>query len=153
MEKKRSIGVTIFACFFIIGGIASIIGILKPKNPSLPIQLQPGMPTIILGYISTMLSLICGIYLLKLKSWARKLAIILCVVHLITIPLFLKILSPINIEAMRSAMAARGATEMQQKQFEPFASLLLMIVAAISIIWNLSIVYFFTRTKVKEQFN
>ncbi len=153
MEKKRSIGVTIFACFFIIGGIFNITGMLKPKNPSLPIQLQPGMPAIILGYISTMLSLICGIYLLKLKSWARKLAIILCVAHLITIPLFFKMLAPINIAAMRSVFAARGATEMQQKQFEPFVSLVLMIVAAVGIIWNLSIFYFFTRSKVKEQFN
>jgi len=42
---------------------------------------------------------------------------------------------------------------MQQKQFEPFVSLVLMIVAAVGIIWNLSIFYFFTRSKVKEQFN
>jgi hypothetical protein len=41
---------------------------------------------------------------------------------------------------------------MQQKQFEPVASTVLMMVVAIGIIWNLSIIYFFTRQKVKEQF-
>jgi hypothetical protein len=151
VEKKRSVGVTIFACFFIIGGILTIIGIVKPKNASL--HIQRGMPSIILGYISAIFDLICGIYLLKLKSWARKLAIILGAAHLIPMLLFLKIAGPINTEVMKSTMVARGYTQMQQKQFDSFASTVLMIVVAIGIIWNLSIIYFFTRPKVKEQFN
>jgi hypothetical protein len=116
------------------------------------IPIQSRMPSIILGYISAIFSLICGIYLLKLKSWARKLAIILGAVHFITIPLFLKIAVPINTQVMKSTMAARGYTQMQQKQFEPFASIVLMIPAAVGIMWDLSIIYFFTRPKVKEQF-
>jgi len=103
MDKKRSVGVTIFAWLFIIIGImgllrfglSGLLGRCAKISPDLEKTLPTGICPIVskdfnfyLNYywrslLSPVIWLIGGIFLLMLKGWARKLILIMCCVSVV----------------------------------------------------------------------
>ena len=170
MEKKRSIGVTIFAWLFIIGSIFGLAGYINPK------PYFEFMGTGVFAYIEYVLrfiiwvcSLICGIYILKLQYWARQLLIVLCLVSITYSPIFYKkMLSSRNFEdriykKQEQMIIEKYKPEHQQEALERIersrqmvkkvSPIFFAIVTGIVIGWNLLIIFFFTRPKVKAQFS
>ena len=171
MQKKRSIGVTIFGWLFIISGIIGLLNILNPQNF---IQVS-GKIIFFFHIIISIASLICGIFILKLNQKARKAAILLCLIGLIAIPFYLHPIMKSTQSAMQSEeyygqqkqdILERLKPEYQQKALEdldrarewqrkavPFVSIFLWVILGIPVILlELLPIYFFTRPKVKEQF-
>lgn len=148
MEKKRSIGITIFAIVgFIFSGILSFVTSLIYIHGSLKVIKQTMFPqtafdyltyskhgvTIVGIFIVSIMMLVAGlglmissVYLFKLKDWSRKLFL-----YLNTILFFLSV-----------ALNPRLAKLTRESLTELF----------ISSIYYLVFIYFFTRPKVKEQF-
>jgi uncharacterized membrane protein YeiB len=128
-------------------------------------------------FLSPFLGLISGIAILLLREWARKLTIILCITTIGLLIFYLpaavnlaqSIRSP---EARQSAQDAFDATiqpELQKYQpqyrqevakqrkqayqaYLEIAPTLLYLLLFIQFAWNLVVIYFFTRPKVKGQF-
>ena len=127
MEKKRSVGVTIFSVIMIIAGIVLIFA-----TYSVPLIIESFMPT---AMLSLCIIIIVGIYILKRKNWARIL--VLWVTSLWVIVGLLTTYSSIFKTAM------------------PGSKLVVNIVADF-LIWHflpfVTTFYFFTRPKVREQF-
>ena len=171
MEIKRSKGVTVLGWLFIIGGCFGLLAGLRPHTNTQNISSLPHF----IDKLADVASLICGIFLLKLKPWARKLAMGLCCVSII---LVISLLIPLvfspavksnfeqsfnrSIEKKEQLIREQYKPEYQQKalekfkKYEPFqikfTYIIMFSVAAVGIGWNLYVLYFFTRPKVKEQF-
>lgn len=145
MEKKRSIGVTIFALLSFLGFLGGISNFLTLKNRLIEYEathfiLPHSYYYVVHTYeiISMILCLIAGIGLWKLLRWARIFYIATSILffiygiifhllytHLYTIPYFIKTNKPVYF---------------------------FYIIYAISFLWLLIVIYFFTRPKVKGQF-
>jgi len=166
MEKERSIGVTVFGWVFIIGGIWSIlVKISAAIRASAMVDVK-----YILAFVISALSLTCGIYLLKLKPWARQLAMVLAGVNIIYALIIFNSLIKTDYSKMMD-YASKKQEQMVQEQYKPeyqkkaleaiekqkqitekAMPMLFAIVTGITIGWNIIIIFFFTRPKVKEQF-
>jgi len=135
MEKKRSVGVTIFAIleFLPTFGFTSI----KYFNFNNPVaQSIPNFPIIMYTYLAliSIFSPICGIGLLLLKEWGRKIEIIKYIFTYLGFWLI------ITLGAIFTNTSIIRVFKIAWGRF-----LLLTIVLMIP-------VFFFTRPKVKEQF-
>ena len=88
MEKKRSVGVTIFGYLIIISGILAIAWNWK----NFPVFADARLKNFLI-ICNTLLvsSLIYGLGILMLKDWARKLALIVNIVVLVAYPSLLYI--------------------------------------------------------------
>ena len=171
MDKKRSIGVTIFGWWFIIGGI---LGSLAVINPQQCIKIY-GMGIFLFGITISVVTLACGVFILKLNSKARKLAIIICLIGIISVPFYIKpALKPINSlldsegyfrqrekmilnylkpEHQEDALKQLEIMkEISEKKIPIFRIILLTVVLGTFFLVELIPIYFFTRPKVKEQF-
>jgi uncharacterized membrane protein YhaH (DUF805 family) len=128
MEKKRSKGVTIFAWLIIIGSILSIL------SKGLASEINPQISTYFYYFVSP-ISIIIGIYLLRLKDWARTgiiaVSIMVGIETLAT--------SPYCLNRMESTYPGTGIDY--------------IIAILISLGFNCGVIYFFTRPKVKAQFS
>jgi len=169
MEEKRSAGVTILGWLFIIGGVFGLLGNINAKNY---FQI---MGTGLLAYLTFFLSIaiafgniVGGMFILKLKSWARKLAIILCLVNIVLV-LFNFKLVPASLSKVEETykkdqqlIYEKYKPEYQQQALEQLrktkeltdkaTQMVMPIMTAIAVVWNIFIIYFFTRPKVQEQF-
>ena len=167
MEKKRSIGITIFAWLFIIGGVFGILGVIKNQRFFSSEVIVSGVRTFILyllGIVIAIATLVCGIYFLKLKPWTRQLAIGLCVYHIIMIPFSYKIgIDAINNKkALKQMIQTKYPPAMQESELKELEKMpdkmkevwpiMVAVILVIQLAWNLIVIYFFTRPKVKEQF-
>jgi len=132
MEKKRSKGITILASIIIISGVISI------SLSLLTIYRYPRFIPSFLYVISWgTLIIASGIGLLKLKKWARILTLILVAIKMpqICIGSFTDVQRMFtNPVAIGTIMAAIGIT-------------------LVSLMPGIIVLYYFTRPKVKEQFN
>ena len=92
--KKRSIGVSIFGWWYTVGGIIGLLSFplllimravpdLFSQKESVFMQQFTGNFYLLYALVMTIATLAAGIGILKLKSWARKLIIILCVIGLL----------------------------------------------------------------------
>jgi hypothetical protein len=92
--KKRSIGVTIFGWWYTIGGIIGLLSFplllmmravpdIFSQKDSVFMQQFTGNFYLLYALAMTIATLAAGIGILKLKSWARKLVIILCAIGLL----------------------------------------------------------------------
>lgn len=165
MEKKRSKGVTFWGWIFIV---SAIIGLLSAISPQRQIHLY-GTAIVVFGMISSLAYLICGIFILKLNDNARKTAIALGIISIIVIPFYLKpILNMPNSNSYyakaKQRIAEQVKPEFQQKALEdleksktvvgkvvPIFFIVIFVVPILLI--ELIPIYFFTRPKVKEQFD
>ena len=115
MEKKRSVGVTIFGWYFILVNLIAllIIRLLRPEDFLNNLTERPIVIVRLIVY------LIIGIGILKLKNWARIGTIVIGIFYIIAAPV---------------------------------AILTANIVGILFLLSGISMLYFFTRPKVKEQF-
>ena len=164
MEKKRSKGVTFWGWIFII---FSILGLLQMIHPQWQIQMY-GIGTIIFSVVSSVAYLICGIYVLKLNEKARKAVIILGTISILSFPLYFKPLFNLPIPEDYYVKSKQRITEQlkpeyQQKALERLEKsketmkkglpiILIVIFVVPGVIFELIPIYFFTRPKVREQF-
>lgn len=92
--KKRSIGISIFGWWYTIGGIIGLLSFplllimkampaLFSQKESVFMQQFTGNFYLVYALAMTVATLAAGIGILKLKSWARKLVIILCAIGLL----------------------------------------------------------------------
>ncbi len=130
MEKKRSVGVTIFGLLIVAGGIIALLynfNFLR-KMPVLEGVTSSSLKAFaITCNVLLFSSLIYGIGVLLLKGWARAMLIIINIAVLIVYPSSIFILKI------------------------PYVYLN-KIAVAISLGFPLALLYFFTRPKVREQF-
>jgi hypothetical protein len=169
MEKKRSRGVTLVGWLAIVMGIFGILGSISPRHY---FAMMGNRAFSYLGYAISMIfsvaTLSCGIYILKLKTWARKLAIVLCAVSIITIliqynPKQAKLIADQAYSQQEQTIREEYKPEYQEKALERLRQaklasdkifpIFFFSTAAFAVGLNLLIVYFFTRPKVKEQFS
>ncbi len=127
MEKKRSQGVTIFAWLVIIGSILNLV--LNSAASDVNTQIS-----VYFYYLVSPISIIIGIYLLKLKDWARigiiAVSIMVGVETIVT--------TPYCLNKLQSTYPRTGL---------PF-----IMAVLISLGFNCGLIYYFTRPTVKEQF-
>lgn len=125
MDKKNSVGVTIFGCLFIIVAVFAILrGITSPM-------------TLLIG----LLMLICGIGILKRLSWARKLTIWTALLKIFLGLIFLlqTIILPRIFKQVATSEGLRPTSSKVISQFQGIMLILLLIAIAI----QLGIIYFF----------
>lgn len=163
MDKKRSKGVTFWGWLFIISSIISLIQQISPKQ-----QIQPfGIGIFVFTVAISLAFLICGIFILKLNEAARKTAILLCVISVLSIPIYIKqVIKVAESEdyyaTARQRIIEQTKPEYQQKALEKLEMLkahgkkaLSAVITAVVVLWlifELIPIYFFTRAPVKEQF-
>ena len=126
MGKRRSRGITIFGWIFII---FSILGLLDFGR-------RPGLLNdfwLIYSFLTAALNLVAGIFILRLREWARRLVIIV------------RILAIIN--TVTSWLSALHWA--QTKEFTPVT---LYLSFFFYIVWSVVVIFFFTRPQVREQF-
>ncbi len=152
----RSKGVTILGCLCIIYGIIDLLNLQNLQSLQTKFEFYTktfGIVSYILDTITSAVLIILGIYLLKLKEWARKSLIILNVffiLQLFLIPLFE------NKEYQNSIMENLAATshwslEEREKSREYIEKLKVLYYGP-NFLWFCIIIFFLTRAKVKEQF-
>jgi len=164
MEKKRSKGVTIFGWVFIVFGIIGLLSMLDPQELS---QFY-GTPLFIFSMLASLATFLCGIFLLKLTPIARKIAILLGILGIISIPFYLKpaiaSFDPDEyLDIQRQRILEQIRPEHQQKALEDLemgmeigekvVPVIVIVMFGIPLLLLESLpIIFFTRPKVKEQF-
>lgn len=152
MMKKRSIGVTAFS-LLILG--SSIFSLLKYEA-----ALEIAHPISNYFYLIIFsVSIGVAIYLLKLRKWAR-IAIIV-----ISILVMMESLAMLSYTANRSQkyfsktfeegykrLDDKTEMENEKKAFLSLMNILMAIFILVSLGFNCGVIYFFTRPKIKEQF-
>ena len=102
VQKKRSIGVFIFGLFFIIEGFIGLSSLINNLQQYMRVY---GIIYFIVGAVSTVASLVCGIFILKLNPIARRAAIVICFFNIILVGGLYTLL-------IRSPMMNRASTEL-----------------------------------------
>lgn len=174
MESKRSKGVTIFGIIFIIFGLIGLLSAGCPKGSAMcSLYSRP-----LFALLSSGLGIVAGIFILRLKEWARILAIILRIVMIIFLVYSLfgvgKISKLFKSEVMQQQAKEVFDLKMQErlesykpeyqeqikqeysKRFDAVMDkmpIFIYSILALALIWHILIIYFFTRPKVKEQFS
>lgn len=167
MDKKRFTGVTIFAWIFIVIGMFGLLSFLNPKTYEQPLGMT-GFFKYLLQFLVSGVTLICGIYLLKLKSWARKLTLIICAINigfsLFTFSAVSKIrdIQEDEFKKQEAAIKEKYKPEFQKEALErleytkqisrKFFPVFFAGALTFAVLWNLGVIYFFTRQRVKQQF-
>ena len=146
---ERSKGVKLFGMLIIFFGVYTLLGAGNYKQFTLMFEDLANF-IIIPVYVFTLLYGICCVYcgtaLLRLEDWSRKVIVALTAVSII-LGFLLSRLVMANFKAFVSSPGANVSVDMQGQVY-----MYAVIFNAIVTIFELSIVYFFTRQKVKEQF-
>lgn len=171
MSKKRSIGVTIFGWWYIIAGALGLLNlpiilVIKSMSSGFPYMRSAFMeqfmgPFYILYVLAvTIASLIAGIGLLKLKPWARKLVIIICLVGMVySIFVSGQILmhsSEFVEMSIPSSELSKGVSPAMIEATKSFTQAIMIVSMIIGTLFGLGfvifIIWFFNRKSVIEQF-
>ena len=172
MEKKRSVGIAVFAWLIIIG---SALGILHSKAGW---ELNHIISNYMYLILLFPLSIVVAIFLLKLENWARlaiiAISLIVAAESVITMPYVLRQMDEYSMveieESFYKGLEAGkkhkkpGTPELTEQQAEEAIEkamqvakkamqVMVTIMITLSIAFNCAVIYFFTRPKVKEQFN
>ena len=155
MEKKRSIGVTIFGILLILGALFQMLG---SKLDVYKFMFQPLPERIILiryfiSIILLILGVITGVGILRLKDIFRKIAIFIGFFTLYTYivegPLFAFKSMPKFVELQLAGLVSAG--EIPESIIYPVIWGSIIISAIIDFGFAVCLIYFFTRPQVKEQ--
>ncbi len=141
MENKRSKGVTIFAILILIGGILSLLSEL------FEIHTVPLFKILICVILHTA-QIICAIGILKLKELARKITFYVYILLTFWLPFTLFAFTSKKIEGTLEKLPPEVPLEAGRLLIK----FVFTFTIVISILWFMSVIYFFTRPKVKEQF-
>ena len=154
MEKKRSIGVTIFAWLIIIVSGLLLLGSFDFKAHTKLFQSFPKNLNICLfayGIASLAIGVIAGIGLIRLKEIMRKVIVGINLLDVLSgIPVLLFSLNDIKQYAYRAA--AETNSQVSIDVLANIAFYIIICFAIFTIAFSMLIIYFFTRPKVKEQF-
>ena len=172
---KRSKGVTIFSWLILVRSIFAIIGIQNPRPLNPPF-------VFFFSIVILPLSIVAAINLLRLKNWARTGVIIIAILvvakHAVTIPYVMSKsreylsekyeveVKPQIEELLRGQQeteegeeAGEGAEQPSDEDIERsiqaaiiIGQLILAVLILVSAVFNIGVIYFFTRPIVKEQF-
>jgi xanthosine utilization system XapX-like protein len=162
---KRSKGVTFWAWFFIVTSLLGLLGMIDAQQ-----QIRDfGVVFFLSGLLSIGAYLICGMYLLKLKEPARKAVIILGLINILLMPYFLMkigkaanfddysakkkqmILQTVKPEYQQAALENIGKENEAGKKVIFWGIMIVLGLPFLAL--EIIPMYFFTRPKVKEQFN
>ena len=158
MEKKRSVGITIFAWLIIVLGIIFFLSSLDFKThmkiyQSFPKNLNVGL--IVYGILSSLISIIAGIGLLQLKEVMRKVVVGINLLDvLISIPVLFFSINSLKQFAYNEAVKQVAETN-SQVNVDILANISFYFIISFGIFFivlSLLVIYFFTRPKVKEMF-
>lgn len=142
MDKKRSIGVTIFGILFIIGGFNGILkGISFVRIPSG--SFYAGLTELVFAG----LSLACGYGVLLLREWGRRLTLFYTILSFLFYIIWWLTFGKEVAAKIMEQRALRGISG-PEVSWIPLASILLFF----SLLYAGAVVFFFTHPKVKEQF-
>ena len=147
MEKSK--GVKIYTIAIIAYGVYTLLGVGGYKQFSFMFQ---GVPPalIVLVYAFTIFYGICGVYcgskISKLEDWARKVILYVTAISVISGFLLNRIVMT-NLKSFLLSEASQVPVEIVNTVYQ-YA----VIFTAIATIYELSVIYFFTRPKVIEQF-
>ncbi|MFA5114700.1 MAG: hypothetical protein WC469_01360 [Candidatus Omnitrophota bacterium] len=169
MEAKRPLGITVLGWLFIIAGAFGLSGVIINAGgyPHIArMEFRASLMLLLNGALA-LASIACGAFLLKLKSWARKLAIILCLAN-IGVALANFRLAPAllknqqEFEKNEQLIRQRYKPEYQQEALEEYRRIkqasdkvlpvILGIMAALPIAWNAVVIYYLSRPKLQEKF-
>lgn len=182
-KKKRSVGVTIMGVMLIVWASFEILGLLNFKEyVANCLRFETGLMgyiKIVYGVIGTIAGLIAGIYILKLRNWARKLIIALGIIAICftaweiyrdssnqrsikDLRIFLEEKMDEEMDAIVQKSVEKLKPEYQEEHIQKqktmintiveFIPIFYYVALAVIFLWNLLIIFFFTRPKVKEQF-
>lgn len=158
MEKRRSKGVTIFAWLMIIVNALMLLVSLDFKSQFAMLQSFSKnfvAATISYALASSLIGVIAGIGLLRLKEIMRKLGVLINIFDLLVgIPLFFLLLG-----ATRQYISRMISVELAASSFRVDAGVVINIIFYSAIFWSFAcfalsflFIFFLTRPKVKEQF-
>ncbi|MFC1548922.1 hypothetical protein ACFL5E_03075 [Candidatus Omnitrophota bacterium] len=147
MEASK--GVRVCGIAIIVFGIYNLLGVGAYKQFSM--MFQPLPKIIILSlYLFTVFYGICGVYcgtkILRLEDWARKVIVALTTINVIS-SLLLNRTVMANFKVFIQTEQSRVPPEIASDIY-----IYAVVLTAVVTIFELSIIYFFTRPKVIEQF-
>lgn len=164
MEKKRSIGVSIFAWLFIVCGALGIFGTVVNAVSPFNREFIDGF-TLWWGLFGSVCYLAAGIGLLNLKPWSRQVIIALSAIYIALVPLSYQrsVVMYEKISAMQDRLLLQQLGQQEgsasPQQLEVFRqsmaramSVSIKLGIAFGILWNAGVIFYFTRPKVKAQF-
>ena len=148
MERSR--GITVYGIMIIALGVYNLVGIGNYGQFSFMFRpLPPVLVTAI--YVFTILYGICGVYcgtkILRLEDWARRVIVGVTAVSVLS-GLLLNRTVMANFRDFLLLEQSRVAPELIEPVYR-----YTIILGVLSAIFELSIIYFFTRPKVTEQFH
>ena len=148
MERSR--GVTVYGITVIAYGVYNLLGLANYKNFWIMLEGLP--PALITGiYVFTSFYAVCGVYcglrIMRLEDWARKVIIALTSVSV----LLGLALNRTVMANFRTFVESGGGGVMPDQVSEVY--MYAMIVLVVATLFEISIVYFFTRPNVSRQFH
>ncbi|MDP8299679.1 MAG: hypothetical protein P9L88_07260 [Candidatus Tantalella remota] len=147
---SRSKGITVYGIMIIIFGAYVLLGVGKYGQFALMFKPLPGTLTVAI-YLFTVLYGICAVYcgsrILKLEDWARKVLTVMAVIS-VTSGLFLNRIVMSNFKEY----IASGNVDVPPEFVGPVYTYAIILTAVVTV-FELSFIYFFTRSKVAEQFS
>jgi hypothetical protein len=146
---ERSRGVRIYGITIIVFGVYSLVGVGTFKQFAL--MFNPLPATVIFGlYLFTIFYGICGVYcgskILKLEEWARRIMVALCAASVIMGLLVNRIVMA-NFKAFLNSGEVEITPDIAGSVY--FYTVLFTVLVTL---YELSVVYFFTRPNVIGQF-
>ena len=155
MAKLRSRGVTVFGVLLVLGSLFQIwilwsagyahYSYLHQEYSSNVIYLR-----YIVSWVVKIIGLILGVGILRLNDWCRKLAIINCILLILTV--HLKHSYPAYSLHLKYLDQMTGGGAYPGMSFESLIWPALIAQRSLDIIFGIALIYFFTRPSVRKQF-
>lgn len=148
---QLSKGVKIYSTILMVSGLYNLLGV--GKYPQFALLFEGIAPILIKAmYVFTILYGICNIYcgmrMFKLEDWARKVVVGLASFSIVS-GLFLNRIVMANFKEM---LLSGTFPEVDAAMVMPIYNSTIIVTALVTL-FEISVVYFFTRRDIKEQFN
>ena len=151
MEAGRSKGVVMICWFLILSGIYFCANSILQYRYIMagPMNIWAKIPYIL--YICFDIALIyCAFKTLALEDWARRYLVVLLILG-IGISLF-SLANSLTVIENHWDLMKMSLGEQAREEYRPLFKGALIFAAGISVLFKLSLIFFFTRPKVREQF-
>ncbi len=169
--KKRSIGVSIFGWWYLIAGAIGVLSfpmllIMRAASAFLPqkdvifMKQFTGNFYLLYALVMSIATLITAIGILKLKSWARKLIIIICIVGTVYSVFFSASTLMHSSEFVEMSMSSNTLPKDTSPEtltaIKSFTQAVMIVSMIIGIVFGagflIFVIWFFMRKSVREQF-
>jgi len=169
--KKRSIGVSIFGWWYTIGGIIGFLSFpmllmmraasnFFPQKDAIYTKQFTGNFYLLYALVMTVATLTAGIGILKLKSWARKLIIIVCIGGMVYSVFFSVNMLTHSSEFVEASLPSNTFPSNTSPEaltaIKSFTQAILIGSTILGMVFGVGfvifIIWFFMRKSVKEQF-